>query len=353
MAKPKNQTIQVFFFFGSEEFLLKEKVQNQFGDQILNMDQTSLEVLDGTVTSLEEILASIQTPPLFASQKFVWVKNFKMLERGHSKNEDEFINALKTGLPEQNILIFTNTKVDQRLKMVNELKKVSHCEEVGASQEWYKEQTREILGSYHKKIHPEAYDLLCDLIGSDPAKFVKELEKIVTYIGPLKTEIEAKDVLAIASPNYEQPFFRFVDELLFGKISLSLKTLRQLMLQGENAIGLVTYLLNNLRLLLQARSLTHEGYISELKIPISYRKVWVDAAIQSLPEDLRSSSPKESNLFRQHPYRFFILVKQSVNFTILELKNMFLNACKAYWELVNSRPSEKVLEKLILSLKVN
>jgi DNA polymerase III delta subunit len=170
-------------------------------------------------------------------------------------------------------------------------------------------------------------------------------------MGSDKTEIKTSDILAIVSPNNEQPFFRFIDELISKRISFSLKTLRQLILQGENAIGLVTYLLNNLRLLLQARSLIDEGYVSELKIPTTYRKTWVETFIQSLPENLRNSSLKESNFFKQHPYRFFLLLKQSMNFKAAELKNIFLDACEAYWELVNSRPSEKVLEKLTLKIK--
>jgi len=352
-VEPKNSAGQIFFFFGLLEFLLRERIQTQFGSQIFDPNHSSLEVMDGAITPLEEILINIQTPPLFTSRKFIWIKNLKTLEQAHSKNGEEFLKVLKNGLPKENVLILTNIKVDQRLKIINELKRLSHWEEVSPSDAWYKNQSQEILKSYQKRILPEAYDILFNLTGSDPGKFVQELGKIATYVGAQKSVIEPEDVLAIVSANQEQPFFKFVEDLLSGKTALSIRTLRQLMLQGENAIGLVTYLLNNLRLLFQAKSLIQDGYIQEMKIPSMYRKNWVDSTIQSLPEDAQNKSSKESNLLKQHPYRFYMLLKQSSNYTIRELKNLFLNACRAYWELVSSRSPDKALEKLILSTKTN
>lgn len=307
------------------------------------------EIIDGQITSIDEILANAQTAPLLSMEKCLWIKNCKLLEKSGSKEEASFFQLLHGDLPPQNTIFFTQTKVDQRLKTVTEIKKTAHWEELEVSEESLREFVQETLKKNQKTMDSKTCDFLIVQTGENISILSSELEKMITYVGAKKL-IGIEDVEAVVSPSKEEPFFKFVDEILTGKSVLSIKTLRSLIQQKENPIGLITHLLNTLRLLIQARSLIEEGFVEERKIPASFRKTWLEELNTSLPENIKKAFPKESHLLKQHPYRLFLLMQQAKKFTLKRLKDLFLKSCDTYWDLVNSRSAEHALEKLALGV---
>ncbi len=344
--EPQNR---IYFFFGSDEGSLREKVFSLFGPKVNDFNLLSLEIIDGQDASIQEIISNVQTPSLLSQEKCIWVKNLKILEKGAAKEEVAFLGLIKGVLPFQNTLIFTNTKVDQRFKCVSELKKNSSWEELELTEETLRSFVQDMLKAHAKTIYPKACDVLISQAGSDLGILKSELEKIITYIGS-KKNIELNDVEVLITSSSEEPFFKFVNEVLSGKHIFSIKTLQALLQQGESPIGLVTQLFNTLRLLLQAKALMEEGYIQEKKIPATYRKSFIEEITVSLPQNIKEVLPQEAHLLRQHPYRCFLLIQQACLFSLPQLKNLFLKCADAYWELVNSRSGEQTLEKFVLGV---
>ncbi len=349
MPPKRDSQNRIYFFFGSDEGSLREKVFSLLGPKVNDFSLLSLETMDGQNTSIAEIILNVQTPSLLSQEKCIWVKNLKILEKGGAKEDGIFLELIKGLLPSQNILIFTNTKVDQRFKSVSELKKNSSWEELEITEETLRSFIQETLTAQTKTIQPKACDALINQAGSELGILKSELEKIITYIGSKKV-IELNDVEALITSSTEEPFFKFVNEVLSGKHIFSIKTLQTLIQQGENPIGLVTQLFNTLRLLIQAKALIEEGHIQEKKIPTTYRKSFIEEITSSLPQNIKEALPQEAHLLKQHPYRCFLLIQQAQAFSLQQLKNLFLKCAGAYWELVSSRSGEQTLEKFVLGV---
>lgn len=344
---------QVFFFFGEDEFAVKEEAKTLIQKLVPSYSEDgSLELLDGATVPLEEMLNALQTLPLFTPKKIIWIHNLKCLEKSSAPGADEFLAVVRSSLANENVLVLTHAQIDQRLKVVTELKKLSHWEEVHSGETWLTAAARDILREAQKTMENKALEHLRELTSEHPEAFVQELKKIITYAGPKKSILKMEDVLAVASSYGGKPFFQFVDHIFSRKPDLAIQTLRQLLLQGENPIGLVHHLLNSLRLLIELRSLVDAGLIQEKKIPITYRKEQVYSLMQALPQEIVSSFPSQANPVKQHPYRIHVLLNQSRHFTLQELHSLFLKAVKAYWELVNSHPADVSLEKIAFELNI-
>ncbi|MBI1869765.1 MAG: DNA polymerase III subunit delta [Chlamydiae bacterium] len=347
MTPQKKKRSSILFLLGSDEFLLEKRAVQLLEIETLRLTNPSVEIFESAESILEEVIESCLTPPLFTKEKYIWVRNLKVLEKAHAQDEVKFLSFLKQEMPSQNTLVLTHTKVDQRRKIILELKKVAQVEVIETQEQGVREQVQGMLKASQKRMAPQVYDLFVEWTGHDPLASRAELEKVITYVGPSREVIEEDDLWAVVSSNKEEPFFKFVDELLTRKIDAPLKVLHQLMRQEESGIGLVTHFINSLRMLIQVRSLIEEGYWKEGSTLSYYDKQKIQQWVNGLPPEVSGAFPKESNLLRQHPYRLYLLLQQSSNFTISELKSLFLSACQAYWELVNSKPVEKVLEKLV------
>jgi DNA polymerase III delta subunit len=350
MPKAKRSLNSIYFFIGADSFVLKQDVTAMLDQLQADDPSASLETLDGAQASMEEILMMAQTPALFAQKRILWIKNYKGLEKAAGKDDVKLLKDLAEGIPEDTQIVFTGVKADNRLKFVSELKKMAEFIEHETTEEWFRNQKDAILGRFQQRMEEDAFDLLYEFWKDNPAGFASELEKISTYHGEQKQAIGLKEILNVACLQKEDPFYKFAEELLNKNRAGALKVLQSILMQEDSMIGVISYLLNCLRFLMQARALLDQGLIKASKISSQYRSTSMQDVIQSLPADLLDETPRECHLLKQHPYRTFIFLRQAMNFTAAQLSNLFLKTCQAYWDSVNSRPADKTLEKLVLSI---
>ncbi|MBI1883677.1 MAG: DNA polymerase III subunit delta [Chlamydiae bacterium] len=350
MATSQKIPRQIFFFFGPDEFLLREKVKSLLDSKGFDFSHEAVETLDGAASvSMQEILASLQTLPLFTETKYIWIKNLRLLEKGGSPEEEKiFCETIEKGIPLQNVLIITHSRVDQRRKIFMALKKISIWEEISLSETYLKQKIEKIAQDFGKKIHFKALSYLMEELGDNPARLTQELEKIAIHVGPSKTQIEVDDISNLITSRKEEPFYKFADAFVNPQKMVSLKVVRQLLLQDENPIGMILHLVGHLRMLIQARTLVESGSMNESEIPFSYHKNWIEQKIQKSPPQIMEQFPQEAHLLKQHPYRIHLLIRQSLQCSLSEWIQRFLDVYESYWELVNSKPAGEVLEKLIL-----
>jgi len=350
MPRKKSTLNSIYFFIGADAFVLKQDVTKMLEQLQIEDSSASLETLDGSQVAMEEILMMAQTPGLFAQRRILWIKNYKGLEKTAGKDDVKLLKDLAEGIPADTKVVFTGVKADNRLKFVSELKKVSEFTEHEASEEWFRHQKDTILAPYQQRMEEEAFNLLYEFWKDNPAGFASELEKISVYHGHQKQAISLNEILEIACLQKEDPFYKFAEELLNRNRSGALKVLKSILVQEDSLIGVISYLLNCLRFLMQARAHIDQGLIKASKISSQYRSTSIQDIIQSLPAEIMDETPRECHLMKQHPYRIFIFLRQAMNFTTVQLSNLFLKTTQAYWDSVNSRPADRTLEKLVLSV---
>ena len=118
-----------------------------------------------------------------------------------------------------------------------------------------KEKVRTFLKKYEKKMTDKAYDLLAERI-RDEAVLEPELMKLVNYVGD-KATIESKDIRAIVSESHEENLMGLFEAFQRGDKRSMLTILENLQENGQHMLSIHSYLINQIRLLLQAKDMEH------------------------------------------------------------------------------------------------
>ena len=161
-------------------------------------------------------------------------------------------------LPETTLLIFVDGDVQQSNPLLRTLSE--HCnvhqEAIPNAQallQWIK-QRAEGKGS---SITPPAMQVLAELVGGDLWTIDRELEKLSLYA--FRRSITDSDVRAMVPYAQEANIFAAVDAIMDGQPGPALRSLMQLMEDGQEPLYIIAMIERQLRLIALARDLTDRG----------------------------------------------------------------------------------------------
>jgi len=157
-----------------------------------------------------------------------------------------------------------------------------------------KGKVRNFLQRYEKKMTDKAFDLLTERI-RDESILEPELMKLIAYVGDKKT-IESKDIKAIVAETHEDTLMALFDAFREADKKEMLAVFENLMENGQNILAVHSYLVNQIRLLLQTKDMEHmvrEGV--EYPVFAKAFKQWKEGL------DMKSSDKRRYLPF-QHPY---------------------------------------------------
>jgi len=166
-----------------------------------------------------------------------------------------------------------------------------------------REQVLSVVRSYGKTMSKEGFDLLKERI-RDESILESELLKLVHYVGKRK-EIGSKDVRAIVTQTHEESFLRLFEAFAALDRQKMIGIFENLLENGEDILAIQSYLVNQIRLLLQAKDM-EEVFSTEQGFP-SFKKTflkWKEGL------DLGSSEQKRYLPYK-HPYYAFQLSQTS------------------------------------------
>ena len=171
------------------------------------------------------------------------------------------------------------------------------------------------------------------------------MEKLVVYLGDRKS-VQVADVHAIVSPSREAISWDFADAVGERDLTGALKTLRQLVFQGENEVGLIIGMESRFRDLLLYREALARKWLSvtgtEPWLKVEWRQApEIEAFASSLAKDPRSTNP----------YRAGKLVAQARKYTRQELARCQALALSTHETIVSSTSAKGLmLEFLVIKL---
>jgi len=115
------------------------------------------------------------------------------------------------------------------------------------------DRVRNFIRKYKKKMTHEGLKLLTERI-KDESILESELMKLVNYVGDRK-EIKSKDVLSIVTETHEENLAALFDALASTDKKETLYIFENLLLNGLHILAIHSYLVRQVRLLLQAKDM--------------------------------------------------------------------------------------------------
>jgi DNA polymerase-3 subunit delta len=258
----------------------------------------------------------------------------------------------KNGLPGGNCLIFTAEAVDKRgklYKIISELGVVHYFSAArgeAAQKESLKKEAQKLLDGYGKKLSPTAWIALGKKTGFELRRSLTELEKLIFFVGERGT-VEEKDVEEVVGKTREDSIFDLTTALSEKNQLSALAALRALLDQGTHHLIILTMIVREIRLLLQARILVDSTKLPKFNNNMEYG--WFQKNIHPVLSGFADtmSMPKDF-LINKHPFVVFNALRNCSRFTYPRLINFLDELLELDRSFKSSASSPQLLLEMFL-----
>lgn len=253
----------IYLIYGNEEYLIKAEL-NKILDN-LNVSNDNIIKYNLDESTIGDILLEVSTVSMFSDKKIVICENSNFLTSESKKEINDEIDSLTKYInnPFEDvylIFIVKNEKLDERKKIVKDLKKVSKvlmCNRVDDHN----------LNNYvYNYFKDNGYDidmslvrLIKDKVKYDLSNIINECDKLMYYKDTNK-KITKEDIENVITENIEDNVFSLTDAILNKDTNKKIKIYKDLLLMGEEPIKLIAMIANQFRLLLQVKLMVKNDY---------------------------------------------------------------------------------------------
>ena len=260
----KSGTIRNIYLFYGEEDYLKEVYCRRIEDIVLD---DSLKDLNKVVLHEEKDISKIidicETMPCFSEKKIVILKNssFFKATKKDGKNKKEDLEMLIKNVPPYTCLIFCETEVDKRLKVVKEVEKKGLVVEfklqpVNILVKW-------IAGELKKKGKAITVDTATKLVEygeSSMFSIQNEINKLCLYVED-RQEITDNDIEEICTKPINVRIFDLIDNIALQNEDMALKNLKEMIILKEPIPKIMFMIIKHIKQLLEMKTLQKEGVV--------------------------------------------------------------------------------------------
>lgn len=261
----KNQIVPAYLIYGSEAYFI-QNLKEQISKQILTKDKDNLSTYDLEETSIQEVIADVETYPFFGDKKLVIATNPVFLKAKPDKLTFEHdLIALEQYLTSPVdysifVIIAAYEKIDERKKVSKLLKKntkVAICNPIKEYEltKWINSLAENLKIS----IADNAYDIFETELSTNLHLLESELTKLATYVGEggtITREI-AEDLIAHTSNSSS---LRLVDAVIDRNLHKAIEIYKDLEKMKEEPIALIGLLAFQFRIILRVKLLKLKGY---------------------------------------------------------------------------------------------
>jgi len=253
----------IYLIYGNENYLIKKELSkiidnsNVIDDNIIRYNLDEVNIID----AIDEAC----TISMFDSNKVIICENCSFLT-GDNKKEinhdiDSLIKYINNPFDDVYLIfIVNNEKLDERKKIVKELKKLSkviQCKKL---------ESHELNNYIYKYFKDNNYiidmslvRLIIDKVKYDLSNIINECDKLMQYKDNDKI-ITKEDIDNVIRENIEDNIFSLTNAILEKDTKKSIKIYKDLLLIGEEPIKLIVMIANQFRLILQVKLMVKNGY---------------------------------------------------------------------------------------------
>jgi len=351
----------LFLICGEDEFRVKAAARQRVdtlcppAEQSLSLEtiQGLVDNADGAATALKNCRGALRTPSFLGGRKVVWLQDanfFADAIKGDELKEarDAFAQELKKGIGAGFALVISTGKVDGRTAFAKVCKELAVVENFELPEKSYQQEApaREWAAECFRKaglrISAHGVAEFVQRAGYDTRQIITEVEKLSIYLGARK-DVQAEDIRLLVAPARESENWDLAETVGLRDLPKALSTLRQLLFQGENEVGLIMGLEGRWRELGILRGCLDCGWLKLATSGWKTDSYWhdspdADAALSSLDKDPRKT----------HPFRTAKLAEQARKYSAAELQRALAETIAVHEQIVSGASSAATLMELLL-----
>lgn len=248
----KDEKFERFYLLYGPEDYLKHQYRDKLVKALVSEDDNmNYSYFEGKKLDVKDMLDIGETLPFFAENRVIVVENsglFKKTPEGFEKRLDNF--------PESTHVIFVESEVDGRNRLVNWFKKNGYKSEMKAPSEG---ELRKWIGKMcrdeGKQIYENAVEYFIGSVGLDMLLIKNELEKVFSYCGD-RNEINIDDIRAICVNEADDTLYEMIDAIGNRDQKEALKLYRNLLALKVEPMYILSSLSRNVRKMLEVSELT-------------------------------------------------------------------------------------------------
>lgn len=358
----------VYAVFGTDEAEVK-RAASDLASQLTppGSGEFGTDIIDGladnadqATTAIHRTIEAVQTLPFFGGAKLVWLKNasfFADTQTGRAAAVLEAVESLTDllgrGLPSDVTLLISATGMDKRRAFYKTLAKVAEIEVhdgIDASRAGWEEAALAVVESRARehglRLTPDALELFTLLTGGDSRQIASELEKISLYASGSVEPIDSNTVRELVPLTRAGVVFELGNAVAGRKLPLALRLVRQLLDQGESAVGiLLVALIPTFRNLMLAKDLMDRHHLPRPAAAFHFMN-----SLKRLPETATDHLPRKKD-GSMNTFPLALAAMNAHRFTVTELRRMLDFCLNANLLLVTTQVDpEVILSKIIGAL---
>lgn len=277
----------LYILFGNQSLMINNRLSKLVKERLETVDAFNYVRFDARETLIQDIIYECTLIPLGYDRKAVVVDNAYFLIKGGEKEKIEkeqdykCLTAYLKAPNEQSdlFLCVTNQTIDDKSEIVKIIKQNGTIFELAdISKDNWPEYVRRYFDKLETKIDADAVTELVIRVQGDATTFVSEANKLALYTNHVRLE----DVLLFIERPLEENAFAISNALIKGKNDVALSIFRDLLVQNEEPVRLISLLSNQFRLMsevlyLYGLGLSNNSIAAQLGVNEYRVKLAVDA----------------------------------------------------------------------------
>ncbi|WP_337588340.1 DNA polymerase III subunit delta [Paenibacillus gorillae] len=257
-----------YVLYGSDRYRIQQ-FADTLAEAMFTPDEREFGIVkfDTSETIIEEAALEAETLPFFVERKLVIVKDASVFaaggkEGGKLEHKTERLQQYLDIPSETTVMLFivNAEKLDERRKLVKMLKDRNALlpfQELDASElkRWVVKRAEE----QHRKMTPDAADLLLARVGAHMQQLAIEMDKLCLHAGEGGV-IGVEQVELLTASTVDEDVFALVDSIAELQVDKALRLYRSLLLRREEPIKIAALIARQLRIMLQIKELEQHRY---------------------------------------------------------------------------------------------
>lgn len=253
----------LYLLYGPQGIMLEKQCQKILKENLPLIDDFHCVKQDATEISIQDIIEEANLPSLTGDRKAIVIEKcyFLKQDKGKEKIENDqdyetLLQYLRVPNPDVDVLFVCETdKLQERSEIVKILKekaRIIEAKEI-TKEEWPR-YIRQYLQKAQVSIDDDAVEEFVIRVEGDALRFTNEAKKMMLYTN----HITLADVEKMIARPLEENVYAICDYLLKGKKEKAIAIYRDLLVENEEPVRLISTLANQIRLL------TEVGYLQNI-----------------------------------------------------------------------------------------
>lgn len=244
----------LYLIFGEEKYL-KEEYENKLTNSIVSetTKMMNFDILEGKATTVFKIKEISDTLPFMNDYRLLIIKNSGLLYEGRKSETEILIDYIKN-IPKTTVILFIEEKVDKKLKIFKEIKKIGEvCEFSFLNEKDLADWALSTINAQGKIMSKDDAIYLIRNVGCSMEVIYNELNKLISY--KAENQITRNDIDSICTKSIESKVFQLVDSIGLKKTEQAINIYRNLIFNKTSPFMILSMIYRQFKIILQVKYL--------------------------------------------------------------------------------------------------